>query len=112
MAANVTNHTHSVIDMTMKLGSLFSGVLGRIRAFDGMIDQNAQHALGGADFDGANPYIGRTSAPPPPAFVPLPGPWRFMTSGYALALMAMVSSIYFFLFQCILILTAVIRPFY
>lgn len=85
--ANITNHTSSVVNMSIKF---FSGVLGKIRAFDGMMDPNTQHALGGADFDSVDTYMGQTT-PPPPTFVPLPGPWRFMTSAYAIALMAMVS---------------------
>ena len=87
MMVNITNHTHSVVNMSIKF---FSGVLGKIRAFDGMMDQNTQNALGGTDFDSLNAYMGQTSHPPP-TFVSLPGPWRFMTSAYAIALMAMVS---------------------
>lgn len=88
MAANITNHTN-LVNMSIKF---FSDVLGKLRAFDGIMGQNTQHALGGVDFDSLNAYIGQTSHPPP-TFVSLPGPWRFMTSAYAIALMAMVSSL-------------------
>jgi hypothetical protein len=95
---NVTSDGQPLINMTIKLGSLFSfpsrvsRVLASIRAFDGMMEQDVQNAFGGtAGFDGgSNPYVGRTAIPP--GFVPLPGPWRFVTSGYALALLVMVSA--------------------
>jgi hypothetical protein len=85
-----------LFNMTVKLGSLFSfpsrvsRVLASIRAFDGMLEQDMENAFGGAaNFDGSNTYIGRTVTSP--GLVPLPGPWKFVTSGYALALLAMVS---------------------
>jgi hypothetical protein len=94
---NVSDNVQPIINMTMKLGSLFSfpsrvsRVLASIRAFDGTLEQDAQNAFGGATtFGRSNRYVGRTTSSP--GFVPLPGPWKFMTSGYALALMAMVSA--------------------
>lgn len=43
-------------------------------------------ALGGSvDFDDIHDRMA-----PPPTFAPLPGPWRFATSGYAVVLLAMV----------------------
>jgi hypothetical protein len=96
-AATDVDNGQPLINMTVKLGSLFSfpsrvsRVLASIRAFDTMLDQDAQNAFGGAtEFGGSNLFIGRT--PPPQGFVHLPGPWKFMTSGYALALLAMVSA--------------------
>lgn len=96
VAVDATNNG-PLINMTTKLGSLFSfpsrvsRVLASIRAFDGMVEQDAQVAFGGStNFAGSKSYIGQT--PPPPGFVPLPGPWKFMTSGYALVLLAMVSA--------------------
>jgi hypothetical protein len=92
----VADNGQPLINMTIKLGSLFSfpsrvsRVLASIRAFDGMLEQDMQNAFGGAaNFDGSNTRIGRTVTSP--GLVPLPGPWKFMTSGYALALLAMVS---------------------
>ena len=95
-AINVTRDAQPLINITLKLGSLFSfpsrvsRVLASIRALDGTLEQDAQNAFGGsASFDPSNSYIGRMASPP--GFMPLPGPWKFVTSGYALVLLAMVS---------------------
>ena len=96
-AGNVTGDAQMLFNMTMKLGSLFSfpsrisRVLASIRAFDGALEQDTQLLFGpDTGFDSSNPYVARTS--PARGFVPLPGPWRFATSGYAIGLLVMVSS--------------------
>jgi hypothetical protein len=61
-----------------------------MRMVDDLLEQNARRAsLGQSDWD-EGMYVSR---PPPPTFAPLPGPWGFLTSGYAVGLLVMVRMI-------------------
>jgi hypothetical protein len=67
--------------------SLPSRLAARMRMADELLEQDARRArLRPGDWD-EDTYLTR---PPPPTFAPLPGPWGFLTSGYAIGLIFMV----------------------
>ncbi|KAF7986608.1 hypothetical protein HWV62_26396 [Athelia sp. TMB] len=84
--AQITDSTNSTINSTIKsLFALSSRLLASIREYDKKMDHDMLIALGGSvDFDDIHDRMA-----PPPTFAPLPGPWRFATSGYAVVLLAM-----------------------
>lgn len=94
-ALNATDDIPSYYNLTLKLGSLFafpSRFLARIRGIDELLNQDTQQNtvvnLVRNEWD-TGAYTRRS--PPPPAFTPFPGPWGFLTSGYAVGLFAMVN---------------------
>lgn len=80
---------NSTVNSTIKsLFALSSRLLASIRDYDRKMDHDMITAFGGSvafDEDAHD----RTA--PPPSLAPLPGPWRFATSGYAVVLLVMVS---------------------
>jgi hypothetical protein len=81
------------LKLANSLLSLPSRLWSRMRRVDELLDRSARQRLvanlARHEWDGPT-YIGQ---PPPPTFSPLPGPWGFLTSGYAVGLFVMVSMI-------------------
>ncbi|TFY73074.1 hypothetical protein EWM64_g10938 [Hericium alpestre] len=101
-AASVINSTEDAalsfnISFSVNLGSLMqlpSRILARLRKLDALLDPDAGGRMGA----GATGNVGNGSLmrrirpdrpPPPPGLTPMPGPWAFFASGYAIALFAM-----------------------
>ncbi|TDL24881.1 hypothetical protein BD410DRAFT_766450 [Rickenella mellea] len=93
VVADSLNMANTSYNLTVKLGSLFSfpsRFIARIRKIDDMINQDFENAsLTAAAM--SNNRIHRMSPEGniPYELVAMPGPWAFLTSGYAVGLLAM-----------------------
>jgi hypothetical protein len=94
MAVDSVHTVH--LNVTSKLNpilSLPSRFLARIRLFDELFnhDLGRNEAITTANEWGTAADALASSPPRPPNLTPFPGPWGFLTSGYALVLFTMVS---------------------
>jgi hypothetical protein len=104
MADPTPRETTYTYTFTLNLGSLLSlpsRLLPQLRRVNGLLgtsrDATQYSVASDSDWGTMGTHHGRI---PPPTFTPLPGPWGFVTSGYAVGLFAMVTS-YLIYFRCI-----------
>jgi hypothetical protein len=98
MAASSDYTLNVPFNLTSKLVPIFllpSRFLARIRLFDELFNQDIarNNAISTANDWGATAILAPPSSSPPlpSTLTPFPGPWGFLTSGYALVLFTMVS---------------------
>ena len=94
MASVVAHSPSTPLNLTYKLGSILtlpSRFLAQIRLIDELLNPGAgRNSTSGSDWDVSNIFSSLPDSSP--RITPFPGPWGFLTSGYALVLFAMVST--------------------
>ena len=95
MASVVAHSPSTPLNLTYKLGSILtfpSRFLAQIRLIDELLNPGAgRNSTGASDWDVSNIFSSLPDSSP--RITPFPGPWGFLTSGYALVLFAMVSTL-------------------